>query len=90
MTVQRKDEEMFELGKNYRDRVTGFEGMATGHVRYMTGCNQVLLAPRVGKDGKVPDSQWFDEQRLEVADKKPALVLDNTRTPGPDKPAPKY
>jgi hypothetical protein len=77
-----------ELGRSYRDRITGFKGMATGHVRYISGCNQVLLAPPVDKDGKLRDAQWFDEQRLEDQGGK-TLVLDNSKTPGFDAPAPK-
>lgn len=77
-----------ELGKTYTDKISGFKGVATGHVTYITGCNQVLLGPKIGKDGKIPDSQWFDEQRLEVG-KEPQVILDNGKTPGFDKEAPK-
>ena len=78
----------FQLGNNYKDRITGFAGVATGHVRYITGCNQVLLAPTVDKEGKLRESQWFDEQRLEALDGA-TIVLENSGTPGPDKAAPK-
>ena len=89
------------LGATYRDKVTGFVGMATGKVtgfvgmatgkvKYLTGCSQVLLNPTVDKDGKLRDSSWFDEQRLEIDATVRRVVLDNGATPGPDKPAPKY
>lgn len=80
---------MIELGKTYADKITGFSGVATGHVNYISGCNQVLLAPKVDGDGKLRDSQWFDEQRLELQGTQPQVVLDNSRTPGPDREAPK-
>ena len=77
-----------QLGKTYKDKITGFGGVATGHVRYISGCNQVLIAPPVDNEGKLRDSQWFDEQRLD--DQGTAqIVLDNSATPGPDKMAPK-
>jgi hypothetical protein len=77
----------FQLGFVYKDKVTGFKGVALGHVRYLTGCNQVLLAPGLDKEGKVMESLWFDEQRLtQMASKQ--IVLDNSQTPGFDKPAP--
>ena len=82
---------MIELGKTYYDKVTKFKGVATGHVKYITGCNQVLLNPEVDKDGKLRDAGWFDEQRLvEHADteKFGKVVLDNTETPGCDIAAP--
>ncbi len=77
-----------ELGATYTDRITGFKGMATGYVQYMTGCNQVLLAPKVTGEGAMRDAGWFDEQRLTRDEGVDVLVLDNSETPGFDKPAP--
>lgn len=76
------------LGKTYRDKITGFRGVATGYVQYISGCNQVLIQPSV-KDGALVDSHWFDVQRLEVDDSAPIVVLDNGSTPGCDRAAPK-
>lgn len=74
------------LGNTYQDKITGFQGVATGHVHYLTGCNQVLLAPKaISEFGKEP--AWFDEQRLELLD-APRITLDNSKTPGFDKQAP--
>lgn len=78
---------MIELGKKYRDKVTGFKGTATGHCDYISGCSQTLLAAMVAKDGKAAENIWFDDQRLvEIGGKK--IVLDNSQTPGFDSPAP--
>lgn len=79
---------MIELGRKYKDKVTGFEGTATGHAKYISGCSQVLLAPPVTAEGAMRDSQWFDEQRL-TAQEGEKIVLDNSATPGCDKAAPK-
>ena len=79
---------MFQFGQKCKDQITGFEGVAIGHVCYISGCNQVLLAPPINKDGNKRDAEWFDEQRLVQTSKK-VIVLDNSRTPGFDKPAPK-
>lgn len=75
------------LGRKGKDKITGYVGVVTGCVEYISGCNQLLLVPAVGKDGKVPDAQWFDEQRIDLSGKP--IVLDNSKTPGPDKEAPK-
>lgn len=75
------------LGNHYRDKITGFTGVATGRVEYITGCNQVLLAPAAGKDGTLRSAEWFDEQRLDIVARK-RIVLDNGATPGPCDPAP--
>lgn len=77
-----------KLGTLVREIVTGFEGIATGRVEYITGCNQVLVAPRVKDDGAFIDSQWFDEQRLEVI-KKEVVKLDNSTAKGSGEPAPR-
>lgn len=77
-----------DLGKTYKDTITGFTGVAVGHCKYITGCNQVLLSPK-GSDSSVkPESQWIDEQRLEVIETELMIVLNNGSTPGSDKAAP--
>lgn len=77
------------LGRTATDKITGFKGVVTGRVEYLTGCNQLLIAPKVGSDGALKDSQWFDEQRCEFDDSAETVVLNNGRTPGPDRAAPK-
>lgn len=79
---------MIQLGCTYKDKVTGFQGIATGHAKYISGCSQVLLMPPSKPDGSFVDGQWFDEQRLDKIGKD-KLTLDNEVTPGADKPAPK-
>ena len=75
------------LGTVYEDGITGFKGTATGKVEYLSGCNQVLLVPRVGGDNKRIPGEWFDIQRLIVFEPE-AVKLDNSKMPGPDAPAP--
>lgn len=79
---------MIELGCTYKDKITGFQGIATGHVDYITGCNQTLLAPFVKEDGDKRNSHWFDDQRLELISTKEQVILDNGETPGCDAAAP--
>lgn len=76
------------LGRTYKDAITGFTGVATGYVMYISGCHQVLLNPTVDSDGKLRDSNWFDEQRM-IDVGGVTIVLDNTETPGCDIMAPK-
>lgn len=76
------------LGHTFKDKITGFTGVATGHVFYTTGCNQILLAPKCGDDGSFKESQWFDVQRLELLDQE-RIRLDNSRNPGACEAAPK-
>jgi len=75
------------LGAEYRDKITGLRGICTGECQYISGCDQGLLAQKVGKDGKIPEGHWFDVQRLERVGSK-IVKLDNVETPGCDMPAP--
>jgi hypothetical protein len=76
------------LGCRFRDAITGFEGVAVGHVQYITGCDQLLLVPGTDEKGQPRESHWIDVQRCRrVGDSR--VQLDNGNTPGPDKPAPK-
>jgi hypothetical protein len=77
-----------ELGKKYKDKITGFKGVCTGKCQYISGCDQALLVPKVAKDGTKREAQWFDVQRLDAWGSAVAITLDNTETPGPDMPAP--
>ncbi|MGM4911474.1 hypothetical protein [Rhizobium sp. 768_B6_N1_8] len=77
---------MAQLGATYEDRITGFRGVATGYVQYITGCNQVLLAPRSTGEMK---SEWIDEQRLELDSFYPVITINNGANPGSDRAAPK-
>ena len=56
---------MIELGQKAKDKVTGFEGILIGRIEYLFGCNQYGIAPEA-KDGKVNDTNWFDEGRIEI------------------------
>ncbi|MBU8543995.1 MULTISPECIES: hypothetical protein [Roseomonadaceae] len=76
-------------GFTVRDRITGFSGVVTGVVEYLTGCNQALVVPMMQPDGKLPESQWFDLQRLDVVPDVARIVLSNGATPGCDRAPPK-
>lgn len=58
--------EIIALGAKVRDRLTGFEGVATARCEYITGCVQYGVLPMVKADGGYPDAVYIDEQRLEV------------------------
>jgi hypothetical protein len=80
---------MINLGMTYKDKITGFSGVATGFVKYISGCNQALIQPRCGEDGSMRDSVWFDQQRLEPVPEAPIVTLENGATPGFDRAAPR-
>jgi hypothetical protein len=56
---------MIKLGLKAKDKITGFEGILIGRCEYLYGCDQYGIAPEA-KDGKVNESHWFDEGRVQV------------------------
>lgn len=76
-----------QLGWKAKDVITGFEGVITGRVEYLTGCNQCLLTPKAMKGVPMPDPRWFDEQRLKRVGST-EVKIDNGPNPGFDKAAP--
>lgn len=78
-----------EFGLTAKDKITGFEGVIGAFARYISGCNQVLLIPKLDYQNNHRDSQWFDEQRIEIVSSVEKIVLDNGEKPRFGKPAPK-
>jgi hypothetical protein len=56
----------FGLGDKVRDTITSFTGTITGIAFYLNGCIQCAVVPSVDKDGKIIDTEWFDQQQLEI------------------------
>lgn len=76
------------LGKKLKDKITGFEGIAVAHCKYLTGCDQYGLQPPL-RDGKIEPSQWFDEGRLEVVGEGvTAESVAGPKNGGPNRDAP--
>jgi hypothetical protein len=62
-----------KLGTVVRDRATGFVGVAENRCTFIYGCDRYCVQPRVGEDGKIPDSAMIDEPQLIVTDEKRAM-----------------
>lgn len=73
-----------ELGERYRDRVTGFEGVATSRTEFLQGCFRVGLE-RLNDKGDALVALSFDEpnlEKIEPVDDAPAIKRSR-RTGGP-------
>lgn len=69
------------LGKEGKDKVTGFEGIIVSRINYLFGCTQYGIAPKA-KDGKLGDTMYFDEGRIEITGR--GVLPEEVRTPGYD------
>ena len=77
------------FGLQGKDVITGFEGIITGYLCYISGCAQYLLTPPVNEKGEVREAQWFDTSRVQIGDLKITLPKEKVaEAPGPDKAAP--
>lgn len=67
------------MGHKFRDRVSGYEGVAESVSFDLYGCVQVALRPAVVHDDKegpkLPDGRWFDASRLEKTSKKRVMEV---------------
>lgn len=77
----------FEFGDRVQDRVTGFQGIVTGFITYITGCDQYLVNPPA-KDGAYIDGQWLDDVRLNLVetDAISPRKADRLKGAGPEGP----
>lgn len=76
-----------ELGKKYKDTVSGWEGIATLRLEFLNGCIRYELSGK-DKDG-APQGHVFDEEQLLLVEDElaPLVVATPTRTGG-DRPTP--
>ncbi|OGV56923.1 MAG: hypothetical protein A2X49_02140 [Lentisphaerae bacterium GWF2_52_8] len=82
---------MNTLGMKVKDKITGFTGIVIGKCDYLFGCSQYGLCPVVGKDGKIGDTHWFDEGRIEVIGNGISAKSVKVKKPGgPQRDAPRF
>jgi len=59
-----------ELGTKVKSNISGFKGIVVSRSEHLNGCYRYWVAPKVDKDGKLPDGYWFDEHELEIIELK--------------------
>lgn len=63
-----------ELGKTYRDVVSGFEGIATHRTEFLYACERVCLQAQA-KDGDIKESV-FDAPQLVLLPRKKTVKVE--------------
>lgn len=53
-----------ELGRTYKDKVTGLTGVAVCRTEWLGGCVRIGLQAKLKEDGRVPKLKEFDEPQL--------------------------
>lgn len=71
-----------ELGSKARSKTTLFVGVIVSRSQALYGCNRYYLQAQAGKDNKLPDSYWFDEDDLDILE-KPKVKKSDKNTGGP-------
>lgn len=75
-----------KFGSEGKDIVTGLTGIIVARVEYISGCVHLGIAPPA-KDGKVPDTVYIDEDRVEIIGE--GVVMKITNDGGPQRDAPR-
>lgn len=66
----------FNNGDSVVEAVTGFKGIITGSVYYITGCNQYLIVAKTKYEFSEAKSTWYDEGRLKLVEAKTVKIED--------------
>lgn len=54
------------LGKTAKDKISGFKGVITARVEFLTGCSRYCVQPTEMHDGKPIEGIYFDEGQIEI------------------------
>ena len=80
-----------ELGDRVKDRITGYTGIVNTKSEYLNGCRRFgVQSEKVDKDGRVPDSIYFDEPDLTVIKKGVHAIIPIGTVATPKAPARAY
>lgn len=73
--------ENISLGAAVRDVVSGFTGIATARVEYITGFVQYCVQPEL-HEGRYDDARYFDHQQLQIIGDGVTAILQATKATG--------
>jgi hypothetical protein len=76
----------FNLGDKVKCTITGYQGIVTSRTQWLNGCIRYgVQSDKLNSDGKVKDSEGFDEQQLKLV-KAGAIPSPQTAAPKPGGP----
>lgn len=80
---------MIKLGDEVQDLITGFQGIATARIIYITGCVRYEVTPEGLEKGNMIEPQWVDERTLKVIRKAKVKIKEKPLS-GPGNTPPKF
>lgn len=75
------------LGKQVKDKVTGFTGIVTAHVKYLNGCEQYCVKPQA-ESNKMPEGEYIDVGQIEEVPSGKDIGFDSKGRGGPQRDQP--
>jgi len=81
--IQEQEDSMIKLGQRVRDKVTGFEGIATARCEYLNGCIQYCIKPTELRKGEMIEGQYIDSQQIEIVKEEEHQELPAEGSGGP-------
>lgn len=78
---------MINLGDKVRDTISGFEGIAIGHSKFLHGCDTIGIKPQGLHDGQPIAAHWFDINQVETIEAD-AVKPTRQHDPKPGGPRP--
>ena len=77
---------IINLGDEAQDPITGYKGVCICRTERISGCTRIGLQAAMGKDGKVPHPQHYDEPMLKLL--KAGKFAATSKDTGGPRPAP--
>lgn len=81
------DKKREKLGKKYKERVSGFQGICIAEHHFHSGCSRYTLRAEVTEPGKAPEELTFDETELIEVKAEEVKPAPQRRTGGPQDPS---
>lgn len=76
-----------KLGNKVKCTISGFTGIATAKVKYINGCIQYCVTPKVNKEGNIVSGEYFDEKQVEWCGE--GVVVETKPTGGVQRDCPR-
>ncbi len=72
-----------QLGDEVKHIYTGFKGIATARTTYLSGCDRIIITPKVKKDGTLSEAMNFDEPEIKLIKRgNPPKIKNGEKTGG--------